>query len=148
MLDFTCLEVGIALGNSPHLFQTNAVVLEACAIFVKFEVLLDSLSEGAPAALREYGLLGFDLDARLVGVFLGSVLSDAKISGDHSADTSVLIVNDLVASNAWKDIYSHPFSLFTQPFAKVSQTDDIVAMVVHTLWQEHGWNVKVVSIFK
>ena len=34
MLNSACLEVWITLRNSPYLFQTDAIVLETCAIFV------------------------------------------------------------------------------------------------------------------
>lgn len=43
VLDLACLEIRISFSHSPHLFQTDTVMLEAHVVFIKLELALYSL---------------------------------------------------------------------------------------------------------
>lgn len=137
------MEVGIALSHSPNFLQTNTIVLDAGIVLFEVEVLLDSLGERTSAPLRENGLLCLNLNTRLIVILMSAILSDTEISSNHTSNTAILVVNDLVTSDARQNIYTHRFCLFAQPNTEVAQTDDEIAMIVNTRWQKHVWNINM-----
>lgn len=147
MLNQTLLEVRIAFCDSPHLLKSDSIVLYADIIFLEIEILLNSLCKWASASFSQYCLLSFNLYTRWIISFLRSILCYSKISSYNSSHASIFIVNDLITCNAWQNINTHWLCLFTKPWTEVAKTDNIVAMIVDSFWEQKVGNFDML-IFK
>jgi hypothetical protein len=61
--------------------------------------------------------------------------TDASIARDDTCYATIVFIYDLCGSKSGIDFYAKFFfGLLSQPAAKISFTDDVIAMVVH-LWR-------------
>ena len=84
VLDQALAEMRITLSYLPHLFEANAIVLNANRVLFEVEFLLQAFGKRAPASFGEDGLLGHDIDARLETVLHGAVLGYTHIARSYT----------------------------------------------------------------
>ena len=106
--------------NFPEFFDADAVVLWLFA-GVQVELGDQLLAQLAATAFAEQGVLGVQLHARHVGVFLLAVHADTHIACGDTFDAAVFVVKDFSGGETGEDFYAQGFGLFTQPAAHVAQ---------------------------
>mmetsp|Transcript_100768 Transcript_100768/g.288980 ORF Transcript_100768/g.288980 Transcript_100768/m.288980 type:complete len:203 (-) Transcript_100768:595-1203(-) len=120
----------------PHLLDAETVGLHI-SLGAEVEGLHELLTQRTTATLGEEGLARTQFDSRLVGALHLALLVDTHVAGSHTEHSAtILIVHDLGCGEAWVDLNAQLFGLFTEPLNKLSQRDDVVALVVELRRQD------------
>ena len=127
----------MALGvDLPHFLDAQAVGLRVLAVVEL--VLGDELA--AEVAARAFGkdrVLAVQLHAQLEVLGRFAVLADAHVAGGHAAHLAVVGVEHLGRRKAREDFHAQVLGLLRQPLGEGAQADDVVAVVLEALGQEH-----------
>ena len=121
--------------NLPYLFQADTVVLRI-AVFVELKFFDDLLAQMPTAALGKYRVFRMEFEAGLVGGFVLSVRSDAHVSSGHAFNAAVLVIKHLSCGKTREHLGAKLHRLLAQPGAQITQGDDVVALIVHRLWNQ------------
>mmetsp|Transcript_35096 Transcript_35096/g.91056 ORF Transcript_35096/g.91056 Transcript_35096/m.91056 type:complete len:235 (-) Transcript_35096:310-1014(-) len=115
----------------PNLLDTNTVSGSGT---VSPEVKLGHrfLAERSTAALSKHSLLCNKLRTWLKAIFRLSILANAQIASHHTLHTSIFVEKKTRSTESGNNVHSHFLGLFSHPTAKLTQTNDVVAMVVES----------------
>ena len=115
----------------PQFLDTNAVMLGVFA-FIQFELTDQALTQVPTTTFREQRVLCSQLHARHIAFFFGAVASDTHVSGKNAF--YLTIFNDGLGCGKTRiNFNAQRLSLLGKPAAKVTEADNIVAVVVHVL---------------
>ena len=110
------------------------------AVAPQLEARLELLAEAAAATFGEKGVLGPELHALLIAVFVVAVLGDAHVAGGHAHNGAGVVVEDLGSGEAGIDFDAHGLGLLRHPAADVAERDDVVTLIVGLRRQHPKWH--------
>ena len=114
----------------PQLLDADAVGLRIDAL-AEIESLEQRLGQRATATLGKDRLPGEKLYTRLEARLVLAVDSNAHVAGGDATDRACLVVQHLGGGKARENFDAEILGLLTQPTAQVTETDDVVSLVVH-----------------
>ncbi|OIQ73211.1 hypothetical protein GALL_451540 [mine drainage metagenome] len=120
----------------PELLDADAVALRVAA-FVEFEFGNHLLAQMAARTFGKDSVFAEQFHANLeVGAGLTAFL-DAHVAGGHPLDGTVVVVEHFGSGKTGEDFHAQAFGLACQPARQRPQADDVVAVVLAALGQQH-----------
>ena len=101
------------------------------AVRIELELTDKLFAQVAATAFGKQGVFAVQCHAGHVAVFLFAVFANAHVAGIYAFYPTVVVVGDFSSGKAGEDFYANGFGLGGQPAAHVTQTHNVVAVVVH-----------------
>ena len=114
----------------PQLFQADAILL-VIAFLIECKPRNELFRERAARPFTEQDIFPDELHAAHIGVLLPATARNAHIAGRHATHRAVIVVKDFACREAGINLDTERLGLLGQPAAEVSETCDVVAVVVH-----------------
>ena len=100
------------------------------AILPQAEFFEQCFRQGTADTFREQSVFGMQFHTRLVRAFMLTIPANPHVSGCNSLNAAIFMVQDFSRREPRVDFDFERLSLLREPTAKISETDNIVSMIM------------------